>query len=58
MKMMQDVADEMGLTRRHIHTFCKRAEVTGSKVGTAIMLTPAEVLKIKRVKRRKYQKQV
>jgi hypothetical protein len=57
LKMMQDVADEMGLTRRHIHTLCKKAGVTGTQVGTAIMLSPSEVLKIKRVPRRKYQKQ-
>lgn len=58
MKMMKEVAAEMNLTRRHIHTLCKKADVTGVKVGPSIMFSPSEVQKIKRVKRRKYEKNV
>ena len=56
LKTMSQVADELGLTHARISQLCSQAGISGISVGSAKLLSPADIKKIKSIPRRTYRK--
>ena len=56
LKTMTAVAEEMGLTVGRMSQLCKEHGIVGRKLGTARLLGPAEIRKLKQAPRRAYTK--